>query len=72
MSVEEQIIKLIHDQTAVTVTIDTKLDDAGLDSLDTMEIVVGIEEIFDVEIPDDEIEDLKSVRDIVNSVIKKA
>ena len=40
-------------------------DDLGADSLDVVDLVMSIEESFDVEIPDEEVENIKTVGDIV-------
>lgn len=42
------------------------IDDLGADSLDIVELVMAMEEEFDIEIPDEEAEKLKTVSDVVN------
>jgi len=42
------------------------IDDLGADSLDTVELIMKMEEEFDIEIPDEEAEKLKTVGDVVN------
>lgn len=44
------------------------IDDLGADSLDTVELVMAIEEEFDIEIPDDSAEKIKTVQDVVSYV----
>jgi acyl carrier protein len=46
-------------------------DDLDLDSLDTVELTVGIEERFGIEIPDDELEGVDTISDIVSLISKK-
>ncbi len=41
------------------------IDDLGADSLDTVELIMKMEEDFDIEIPDDEAEKLRTVGDVV-------
>ena len=48
------------------------VDDLGADSLDVVELVMGLEEEFDVEIPDEEAEKLKKVSDVIAYVNSKA
>jgi acyl carrier protein len=48
------------------VTLDSTFEDLGADSLDIVEIVMALEEEFDIEISDDEAEQAKSVGDVVN------
>jgi acyl carrier protein len=47
------------------------LRDLDLDSLDTMELTLGMEERFGIEIPDTELEGLVTVRDAVTLIEKK-
>ncbi|MBR2740805.1 MAG: acyl carrier protein [Oscillospiraceae bacterium] len=51
------------------ITEDTSLvDDLGADSMDSLDITMALEEEFDIEIPDEEAEELRTVRDIVNYI----
>lgn len=47
------------------------IDDLGADSLDIVELVMAMEEEFDLEIPDDEAEKLRTVGDVVGFLEKK-
>jgi len=42
------------------------IDDLGADSLDTVELVMAFEEEFDIEIPDEDAEKIKTVKDVVS------
>ncbi len=67
----EKIKTIIVDKLSVDpeeVTMETTFDDLGADSLDIVEIVMAIEEEFDVEIADDEAEQAKSVGDVVTYI----
>jgi acyl carrier protein len=44
------------------------VDDLGADSLDTVEIVMRLEEVFDIQIMDEESEQMFTVQDIVNYI----
>lgn len=46
----------------------TFVDDLGADSLDIFQIIMGIEEEFDVEIPNEEAEKIKTVGDAVEKI----
>lgn len=46
-------------------------DDLGIDSLEIFEIVMSLEEEFDIEIPNEDIEDIKSVEDISRYIESK-
>ena len=44
------------------------VDDLGADSLDLVDLVMSLEEEFDVEIPDEQVENIKTVGDIVKYI----
>ena len=46
-------------------------DDLGIDSLEIFEIVMSLEEEFEIEIPNEDIEDIKSVQDISKYIENK-
>lgn len=46
-------------------------DDLGADSLDVVDLVMSFEEEFDIEIPDDQVEKIKTVGDIVKFIKEK-
>jgi acyl carrier protein len=48
------------------------VDDLGADSLDTVELVMAFEEAFDIEIPDEQAEKIKTVKDAVEYIDKNA
>ena len=74
-SIEERVKDIIVDQLGVSadqVTADAKfVEDLGADSLDTVELVMALEEEFDVEVPDDEAETLQAVKDVVAFITSK-
>ena len=47
------------------------IDDLGADSLDIVELVMAMEEEFDLEIPDEDAEKLKTVQDVASYLEKK-
>ena len=70
MNVEQILFKIIGTQLGVgTDEISYKsnfMDDLGADSLDTIELVMAIEEVFDIEIPDNEVEEMHTVESVLN------
>jgi acyl carrier protein len=48
------------------------VDDLGADSLDQVELVMALEEAFDVEIPDEDAEKIRTVQDAIDYIDKKA
>jgi acyl carrier protein len=72
MSVEEKVKEIIVVQLGVDekqVTADASfIDDLGADSLDTVELVMALEEEFDIEIPDEEAEKIATVKDATSYI----
>jgi len=48
------------------------VDDLGADSLDTVELVMALEEAFDIEIPDEDAEKIRTVQDAIDYIEKHA
>ena len=67
---EEKVKNLVITQLGVDaskVTNDSLfIDDLGADSLDTVELVMAFEEEFDIEIPDEDAQKIRSVSDAIN------
>ena len=65
----EKVKDILVDQLDVEeekVTLEASIiDDLGADSLDLVDLVMSLEEEFDVEIPDDQVENIKTVGDII-------
>ncbi|MEG2173919.1 MAG: acyl carrier protein [Oscillospiraceae bacterium] len=56
-----------------TITMDLSIvDDLGADSLDIVDLVMSLEDEFDLEIPDEDIENIKMVSDIVHFIEEHA
>ena len=75
-SVEEKVKQIIVEQLGVDeaeVTANASfVDDLGADSLDTVELVMAFEEAFDIEIPDEDAEKIRTVQDAVDYIGKHA
>jgi acyl carrier protein len=71
-STEQRVKEIIVEQLGVNadqVTSDAKfIEDLGADSLDTVELVMALEEEFGHEIPDEEAEKLQSVGDVIKYI----
>ncbi len=68
----EKVREIIVDQLGVEedeVVMDASLiDDLGADSLDVVELIMALEEEFDIEIPDEEAENIMTVGDVVDYI----
>lgn len=68
----EKVKEKIAEQLGVDedeITLELKIiDDLGADSLDVVELVMALEEEFDMEIPDSDIEELSTVGDVVEYI----
>ena len=71
-SVEERVKQIIVEQLGVDEAEVTSkasfVDDLGADSLDTVELVMAFEEAFEVEIPDEEAEKIRTVQDAITYI----
>ena len=71
-TIEERVKKVVIEQLGVSddqVAPDASfVDDLGADSLDTVELVMALEEEFDTEIPDDEAESIAKVKDAIEYI----
>jgi len=75
MSVEEKVIEIIaeklnlsKDQIKPEASF---VDDLGADSLDLVELVMAMEEAFGMEVPDEDAEKLRTVKDVIEYVKAK-
>ena len=68
----QQIIAEVLNVDASDITMDTTfIDDLGADSLDVFQIIMGIEEEFDIEIPNEAAESIVTVADAVEQIKKE-
>lgn len=69
---EDKVKKIIAKQLGVNeeqvVPAASFINDLGADSLDTVELVMALEEEFDIEIPDESAEKIKTVGDAINYI----
>ncbi|MFC3151589.1 acyl carrier protein [Litoribrevibacter euphylliae] len=72
-TIEERVKKIVCEQLAVKIEdvnpSSSFVDDLGADSLDTVELVMALEEEFETEIPDEEAEKLTTVQDAIDYVV---
>ncbi|GAB4393039.1 MAG: acyl carrier protein [Gammaproteobacteria bacterium] len=72
LNIEERVRQIIVEQLGVNpeavVSEASFIDDLGADSLDTVELVMALEEEFETEIPDEQAEKITTVQDAVNYI----
>jgi acyl carrier protein len=72
--IAEQVKQVIVEQLGVDEAEVTPsasfVDDLGADSLDQVELTMGFEEKFDIEIPDEDAEKIRTVQDAVDYIVK--
>ena len=66
--VKELIVDQLDVEEDAVKTESVIIDDLGADSLDVVDLVMSIEEEFDIEIPDEAVEGIKTVGDIVSYI----
>ena len=70
MSLEERVTDLVVEQLGVSkeeaVLQASFIDDLGADSLDIVELVMSLEEEFDIEIPDEDAEKIQTIGDAID------
>ncbi len=75
-SVDERVKQIIVEQLGVEeaeVTPNASfVDDLGADSLDTVELVMAFEEAFEIEIPDEDAEKIRTVKDAIDYISSHA
>lgn len=72
LSIADRVIKIIKEEgdlDGFEITLESDLrDDLGLDSVDTVHILFGLESEFNIEISEDDIETVKKVEDVVEYI----
>ena len=76
MSIEERVIGIVAEQLSIGAdeikNESSFIDDLGADSLDTVELVMSLEEEFDIEISDDEAENISTVQSAIDYINKSS
>ncbi|MEI6285162.1 MAG: acyl carrier protein [Negativicutes bacterium] len=75
MSTFDQVRTIVAEQLTIKaddITMEsTFIDDLGADSLDIVELMMAFEEKFEIELPDDEAEKIKAIKDAVKLIDEK-
>jgi len=73
MSVEEKVKKIFEEHLSVQIeSTETSLNDLGADSLDVVELVMALEEEFEIEIPDEDAKEIQTVADAIKYINSKS
>ena len=68
-TIKEIIVEQLNIDDGAFINLDTNLqEDLDADSLDAVEIIMNIEEEFDIKVDDDELENIKTIGDIVKYI----
>ena len=71
----EKVREIVAEQLGISedeIKLETNfVDDLGADSLDTVELIMAFEEEFDIEIPDEDAQKIKTVKDIMDYIESK-
>ncbi len=72
MSVEDRVKKIISEKLSVDISEIVPdasfVDDLGADSLDLVELIMSMEEEFDIDIPDEDAENITKVKDAIDYI----
>lgn len=70
----EKVTKILSEQFSVdesSITANTNIaEDLGADSLDVVDILMSIEDEFEIEVPDEEVDNIRTVGELVNYIKK--
>ena len=72
-SVTDRVLKIIADnqkKDVSVVTVESSFEELNIDSMDAVNIVFALENEFNVNVPDEEMKNIRSVRDIVEGMQK--
>lgn len=71
--IERRILEIIHEQKTLdpdAVSVDSSLAEAGIDSLDALNILFGLEEAFAIEIPDTRAKSIRTLGEMTDTVVE--
>ena len=72
MDTKERVIKILGEQLGINKTEikeeQNLITDLGMDSLDTVEVIMSLEKEFGIKIPDGEVSNLATVKDIIKKI----
>jgi acyl carrier protein len=69
----QRILRIIAEtqrKDVAQVTIDSSFEELGIDSMDGINIIFALENEFNINVPDEEVKNIRSVRDVVEGVIR--
>ncbi len=71
MDIAERVRSIIAERLNVNpeeITLETTFEDLGADSLDVMDLIMELEQEFDLEIPDEDAENIRTIEDTINYI----
>ena len=74
-SIEQRVKKIVAEQLGVSLEevqpSASFIEDLGADSLDIVELIMALEEEYDIEIPDEDAEKIQSVQDVISYIVER-
>lgn len=71
MATLDIIKQLLQDKVTSEITLDKTMEDLGIDSLTLVEVIVELEERLEIEFEDDDLINLKTIKDVVELIDSK-
>lgn len=71
ISIFEELKQIVSQKTAKEINDNSNLRDLGIDSLDLLDLIIDVEEKFNIKITDDELLKIESLTDIINLIKNK-
>lgn len=69
--IAERVRNIVAERLNVSpeeITLETTFEDLGADSLDVMDLIMELEQEFDIEIPDEDAENIRTIEDTINYI----
>ena len=72
IDIEQEVKRFFKNKTKALITLNARIKDLGIDSLDLMEFVVKIETKYNIRFTDSELLNLETIKDLINLLTKKS
>ena len=69
--IRDKIISIVHEKFSIVINLETELSDGGLDSLDQIELIIALEDFFNIGIDEEEAVGIKNVYEMGKIIAEK-